>query len=84
MGWTINYSKTAIKQLKKLDKSIAGRIMDFMDAINDPWAHGKTLKGSLREYWRYRVGDYRIKCKIKRKELIILVVEIDNRKDIYK
>ena len=84
MSWTINYSKTALKQLKKLEKSIAKQIMDYMDAITDPWAQGKTLKGELREYWRYRTGDYRIKCKIEKEQLIILVVEVGNRKDIYK
>jgi mRNA interferase RelE/StbE len=87
--WTINYSDSAQKKLKKLDKQVARRIVDFLDeriaTLDDPRSTGKALTGSiLGEYWRYRVGEYRIICGIQDSELCILVVELGNRKLVYK
>ncbi|MGD1775595.1 type II toxin-antitoxin system RelE family toxin, partial [Klebsiella pneumoniae] len=75
MVWTINYSERALKYLRKMDKQNARRIVDFMDlriaALDDPRQSGKPLKGELGEFWRYRVGYYRIMCEIWDIELII-------------
>lgn len=65
MAWTIDYTETARKQLRKLDKQMARRILDFMDeriaGQEDPRGTGKALTGPmLGAYWRYRVGEYRI------------------------
>lgn len=89
MAWIINYTSAASKQLKKLDKSVALRLLDFMDqrvaSAEDPRTLGKSLKGpKLGEYWRYRVGEYRIICNIQDGQVCILVIEIGNRQDIYK
>lgn len=89
MAWIINYTSAASKQLKKLDKSVALRLIDFMDqrvaSAEDPRTLGKSLKGpKLGEYWRYRVGEYRIICNIQDGQVCILVIEIGNRQDIYK
>ena len=89
MVWTINYTATARKQLRKLDRSTALRIVDFMDervaATADPRGTGAALTGPLLgAYWRYRVGDYRIICDIQDGALTVLVIEIGNRKDIYR
>ena len=89
MAWIIEYTGAAAKQLKKLDKSVALRLLDFMDhrvaTAEDPRALGKSLKGpKLGEYWRYRLGEYRIICSIQDQQVCILVIEIGNRRDVYK
>ena len=89
MAWTINYTETARKQLRKLDKQTARRILDFMDERitfqEDPRSTGKTLTGPLLgAYWRYRVGDCRVICDLQDSVLCILVIEIGSRKEIYR
>ncbi|EBA9765653.1 type II toxin-antitoxin system RelE/ParE family toxin [Salmonella enterica] len=87
MGWMINYSDRALKSLRKMDKQNARRIVDFMDlriaVAADPRKSGRPLKGELGEFWRYRVGDYRILCEIRDDELIILVTTIGHRREVY-
>lgn len=87
MVWTINYSDRALKSLRKMDKQNARRIVDFMDlriaVAADPRHSGKPLKGELGEFWRYRVGDYRILCEISDDELIILAATIGHRREVY-
>ena len=81
------YSEKAFKQLKKLSKSVSGRIVDYMDEVaklEDPRERGKSLVGNLIGFWRYRVGDYRILCRIKDEELIISVVEVGHRREVYR
>jgi mRNA interferase RelE/StbE len=87
LAWQIDYTSTALKQLGKLDKPAAKRIIDFMDeriaALQDPRETGKALMGAmLSAYWRYRVGDYRLVCDIQDNALCILVIEVGNRKDV--
>ncbi|MEI9535074.1 type II toxin-antitoxin system RelE family toxin [Moellerella wisconsensis] len=87
MVWTINYSERALKSLRKMDKQSARRIVDFMGlriaALDDPRQLGKSLKGELGEFWRYRVGDYRILCEIRDDELVILAATTGHRREIY-
>lgn len=87
MVWTIDYSKQALKALKKMDKQAARRIVDYLTVrvapLEDPRTLGKALKGELGEYWRYRVGDYRILCEIKEGKLEILAATIGHRKHVY-
>jgi mRNA interferase RelE/StbE len=88
LAWTIEYSDTARKQLKKLDKSIADLITRFMrDKIGSartPRSMGHSLVGELRGYWRYRIGDFRIVTEIKDDKLVVLVIAIGHRKEIYR
>lgn len=88
MAWTIDYSDTAVKQLRALDKPIARRIVDYMDTrvtgSSDPRSAGKPLTGPLGGLWRYRVGDYRIICDIEDGVMRVLVVQIGNRREIYR
>lgn len=88
MTWKINYTHTATQQLKKLDKTVVKRIISYLDervAIRDnPRTLGKALTGSLGTYWRFRVGNYRVICDIQDSTLCILVVQLGNRKDIYR
>ena len=88
MAWTIDYTETASKQLRKLDRQTARRIVDFMDdrvaGQQDPRGTGKALTGPLLgTFWRYRVGDCRIICDLQDGALRVLVVEVGNRRDIY-
>jgi mRNA interferase RelE/StbE len=89
MAWEIIVEDKALKVLKKLDKPIAARIIDFMEnkistSIN-PRTLGATLQGSeLGDFWKYRVGDYRIIAQILDREVKILVVKIGNRKEVYR
>lgn len=89
MVWTIDYTETAKKQLRELDKQTARRILDFMEervaGQKDPRSTGKALIGPmLGAYWRYRVGDCRIICDIRDGALCILVIEVRDRKDVYR
>lgn len=88
MIYYIEYTKTAVKQLKKMDRKIAAFIISYIDEklvnCENPRAYGKALKGGLNDIWRYRVGDYRILAKIDDNRVIITVVEIGHRKDVYK
>ncbi|ACN84470.1 type II toxin-antitoxin system RelE/ParE family toxin [Brachyspira hyodysenteriae] len=82
----VSITRTAKKSLEKLDRNIQKRILDFLsylETLENSRVKGKSLKGELKEYWRYRVGDYRILSKIIDNELIILVIDIGHRKDIY-
>ena len=89
MAWIINYTESALRQLKKLDRPTALRILDYMNErvalADDPRILGKSLVGpKLGAYWRYRVGDVRVICNIQDGELCVLVVEIGHRKEVYR
>ena len=89
MAWKIEYAETAKKQLRKLDKLAARRILDFMDerisGERNPRDTGKALTGNLLgAFWRYRVGDFRVICDIQDAKLCILVVQIGNRREVYR
>lgn len=81
------FSEKSLKQLKKLDKSTTKLIVTWLEKnVNNsenPRIHGKSLKGNLNEYWRYRVGDYRIICLIEDVELIVVAISVGHRRDIY-
>lgn len=88
MIWTIEYTRTAETQLRKLDKQNAKRILDYLDGkispLENPRTRGKALSGPLGELWRYRIGDYRVICQIQDNYMRILVIEAGHRKQIYK
>jgi len=88
LAWTIDYTQTALNQLRKLDKQSARRILDFMDERvalrEDPRSTGKALTGPLGGLWRYRVGDFRVICEIQDGALRVLVLELGNRREVYR
>ncbi|NCX93466.1 MAG: type II toxin-antitoxin system RelE/ParE family toxin [Gammaproteobacteria bacterium] len=88
MAWKIEYSKTAKKQLKDLDKKVAKKIMAYLDerviSSEDPKSVAKRLVGPLGGLWRYRVGDFRVICQIEDNVMLVLVLSVGHRKDIYK
>ena len=79
--WIIKHTDSSSKQLKKLHKQTALRLLDFMDervaVLSDPRSLGKSLKGpKLVENWRYRVGDIRVICNIVDGQMTFLVIQI--------
>ena len=88
MAWTIDYAESAKGQLRKLDKQAARRIVDYMDervaGLDNPRSTGKALTGPLGNLWRYRVGDYRVICELQDGVLRVLVVQIGNRREVYR
>lgn len=88
MAWTIDYTDTAKKQLRKLDKPAARRILDYLNEriadSRDPRVSGKALTGPLGNFWRYRVDEYRIICDIQDGQLRVLVVRVGNRREVYR
>jgi mRNA interferase RelE/StbE len=87
MIYKIRFSDIALKNLKKLDSTSRIKILKYIDGVlarvEDPRLLGKVLSGNLGEFWRYRTGNFRIICKIEDKELMVLVLKISHRKDIY-
>ena len=82
----VDYSEGARMQLKKLDASVRKRILDYMDEVallDNPRVRGKMLVGSLLGFWRYRIGAYRVLCKIIDTTMVIFVVDIGHRKEVY-
>lgn len=80
------FSETALKTLKKVDGSIRTQIVKYaheLEALEDPRTRGKGLSSNLAGLWRYRVGDWRLICEIKDNELIISVVRIGHRSEVY-
>ena len=87
MAWTVEVSEKAFRSLRKMDKQAARRIRDELSEIaklEDPRSRGKALTGNLAGVWRYRVGDYRILCDIEDGRLVILVVDVAHRREVYK
>ncbi|SHJ90290.1 mRNA interferase RelE/StbE [Dethiosulfatibacter aminovorans DSM 17477] len=88
MKYNVEYTKNALKQLKKLDRQTTSFILSFIEkrliGCDNPRQFGKALQGNMNDKWRYRVGDYRILAKIEDERVIITVIEIGHRRDIYK
>jgi len=87
LAWSIEYDPGALKDLKKLDRTIQREILDYMDTrvatAEDPRNFGKPLRASKFGLWRYRVRDYRIICELQEKRLVVLVVAVAHRTTIY-
>jgi mRNA interferase RelE/StbE len=88
LGWTVEISDVAEKQLKKLDKPIQARIVDYLDDrlenCKNPRHFGEPLKANKSGLWRYRIGDYRVICEIQEHNLIVLTLAIGHRREIYR
>ena len=89
MAWRIEFEDAALKDLAKLDKPVARRILAFLRervaALEDPRSVGEALKGSkLGDFWKYRVGDYRVVVHIEDGALRVLVLKVGNRREVYR
>jgi mRNA interferase RelE/StbE len=89
MAWNVELSESADRDLAKLDFQHRKRILRFLNdrvaKLEDPRSIGQALRGSrLGEFWKYRVGDYRLICRIEDDRLVVLVLSVGHRKEIYR
>jgi mRNA interferase RelE/StbE len=88
MAWNVEFSETADRELRKLDRQHTKRILKILQQrvarLDDPRSIGKALQGArLGEFWKYRVGDYRLICKIEDDRLVVLVLRVGHRREVY-
>src|SRR5260370_37417617 len=85
--WTIETEPAAQRELDKLDKPVARRILKFLyqriGKLDNPQQIGERLQGTLSEFWKYRVGDYRLICSLEDARLVVLVLRIGDPKELY-
>ena len=89
MPWTVEFDAAAAKELRKLDPPVARRIVAFLRErlapLDDPRSIGEALHGdTLGEFWKYRLGDYRVIVRIVDRRLVVIVVRIGHRRDVYR
>jgi mRNA interferase RelE/StbE len=83
--YAVYYLESAVEDIRKLDerqKKLIRRKIDVVLAVN-PKEVGKPLRGQFKGYWRYRIGDYRIIYRISDEEILIVIIRIGHRKNIY-
>ena len=85
MAWTIELTGAAVRQLERLDREAGRRIWRFLRKrlvpMENPRSMGEALHGQrLGEFWKYRVGDYRLISKIEDDRLVILVIRVGHRR----
>ncbi len=89
MAWQILIHENLIKTFRKFPKNLQDRLLDFLEErINkkgrNPTSFGESLTGNLAGLWRYKVGDYRLICDIQKDILVVLILEADHRKQVYR
>ena len=88
MSYHVEFTETALKELKKMDRQtvrlILGWIRKNLAGCENPRQHGKGLTANRSGQWRYRVGDYRLLAEIQDDKIIILIVHIGHRSEIYR
>jgi mRNA interferase RelE/StbE len=84
--WKLVFEATAEKQLAKLPYAIRKRILDFLEKVHlsdNPKRTALQMTGHRRMFWRYRIGDYRVICRFEEQEMVIVVLKIGHRRDVY-
>ena len=88
MVWAIEFAPEAARELRKLGKQEAGRILRTLEEriapLEDPRSLGAPLTGEHSGYWRWRIGDYRVIARIEDARVVILVVRIGHRREVYR
>ncbi len=89
MVWKVELAKSAVTELDKLDLQVARRVLLFLHQrvanLDNPRSIGEALKGTrLGNFWKYRVGDWRIICTIHDDAVVVQVLHIGNRREIYR
>jgi mRNA interferase RelE/StbE len=86
--WGYRIEEEAKRDLKKLGPQAARKVVDYLDkrikGASDPRAHGKPLRGDKHGLWRYRVEDYRILARIEDALVVVTVVAVGHRRDVYR
>ena len=85
MAWTVRFTSAAEKQLSKFDRPVQRRIFDFLETVadGDPRDNGKALQGDSHA-WRYRVGDYRVICDLVDRAMVVYVIRVGHRREVYR
>lgn len=83
MTYRVLYTEEAARRIRKLDKTVKDRVGKAISRLSDNPALGKRLTGLLSDRYSYRVGDWRILYKIRKKELVVLVLTVGHRRDVY-
>lgn len=88
MVWRIEFDPRAVKELSKFDRIIQQRIIkvlrDRIATLDDPRSIGEALRGEeLGRFWKYRIGAYRVICDIRDEDIVILVIRIGDRNEVY-
>lgn len=83
--WHIKWDDRARKELRSLDTSIQNKILKYLRerVMNNPRSFGRELVGNKAGLWRYRIEDYRLICQLKNDQLVVLIVAVGHRKEIY-
>ena len=87
MTYHVEFSKSALKELKKMDRGTAAMILGWvrknLEGCENPRLHGKGLAANRSGQWRYRIGDYRVLAEIQDEKITILVLTVGHRREIY-
>ena len=85
--YTVEFTKEALRQLKKLDQYTAMMIVAWvrknLEGCENPRQHGKDLTANRSGQWRYRIGDYRLIAEIQDSRIVILILNVGHRRDVY-
>jgi mRNA interferase RelE/StbE len=88
LAWAIEFHPDAAKELKKLDRKAAARILKTLETrivpLDDPRTLGASLNGDHEGYWRWRIGQYRVIARIEDEKITILVVRVAHRREAYR
>jgi mRNA interferase RelE/StbE len=89
MAWRVEFLPAAERELRKIARPVRERLLLFLrDRVQggaDPRSLGEPLRGpELGKYWKYRVGDYRIICSIRDERLVVVIVRIGHRREVYR
>jgi mRNA interferase RelE/StbE len=89
MAWSVEFLPVAERELRKIARPVRERLLLFLrdriEGSDDPRRHGEPLRGpELGKYWKYRVGDYRMVCSIQDDRLVVVVVRVGHRREVYR
>ena len=88
MGWRVEFDRRAKRELDELDRSAQDRIVRFLReriaVSEDPRRLGEALRGEKAAFWKYRVGDYRLVCDIQDARVVVLVLAVGHRREVYR
>ncbi|HEU4651642.1 MAG TPA: type II toxin-antitoxin system RelE/ParE family toxin [Croceibacterium sp.] len=87
MAWTLEFEAAARRQLRKLPRAAGERILAGLESVAlsaKPRERGKAMTGTHAGYWRYRFGDYRVIARIEDRRMVIVVIAVGNRREVYR
>ena len=89
MAWRIEFDPAAAKELRKLDRPVQQRLLGFLRLrvapLEDPRTIGEALAGErLGAFWKYRVGDWRLICDIQDDRIVVRVLRLGHRREVYR